>query len=525
MIMIYKRKGNAAKCGNYRAISLLDTAGKVIARVLLSRLLRCVSELVLPRETQCGFRKQRSTTDMIFVARQLLEKAREQRQDLYLAFVDLAKAFDTVNREMLWKIMAKCGCPPKFMAIIKAFHQGMSARVCVRGQISDPFDVSIGVKQGCVLAPTIFNLYLSAITVLARYNIQSEDGIAINYRLDGSLFNLRRLKSKSKVRTSYVFDVQYADDTAYPAPTPLSLQRSITAINDAYRAGGMMVNTTKTEVLQYHFKAYQHDHDATPTFMIEGELKNVDNFKYLGSILSSSCDLEPEVQNRIRQASASFGKLRVRVFTNRDLTINTKVRVYVPSCLSILLYGSESWTLYRQQIRRMEAFHIQCLQCMLGITWRDRIPYANILQMANTTSIESMIIARQFCWVGHVIRMPENCLPRQVLYGELRDGTRAAGGQKKRFKDQLNSNLKNCNINPNQLEELASDRPAWRSAIKQGIEIFEENRTTARNLRRARRHEYQAHDPPSPGNGIPCPTCGRCCASELGLRSHQRIHR
>ena len=130
--MIYKRKGNAAGCSNYRAISLLDTAGKVIARVLLSRLLSCVSELVLP-ETQCGFRKQKSTTDMIFVARQLLEKAREQRQDLYLAFVDLTKAYDTVNREMLWKIMVKCGYPPKFMAIIKAFHEGMSARVCVGG--------------------------------------------------------------------------------------------------------------------------------------------------------------------------------------------------------------------------------------------------------------------------------------------------------------------------------------------------------------------------------------------------------
>ena len=136
-----------------------------------------------------------------------------------------------------------------------------------------------------------------------------------------------------------------------------------------------------------------------------------------------------------------------------------------------------------------------------------------------------MIIARQLPWVGHVIRMPENRLPRQVLYGELRDGTRAAGGQKKRFKGQLNSNLKSCNIDPNQLEELASDRPAWRSTIKQGIEIFEENRTAARNLRRARRHEYQARDPPSPGNGIPCPTCGRHCASEFGLRSHQRIHR
>ena len=136
-----------------------------------------------------------------------------------------------------------------------------------------------------------------------------------------------------------------------------------------------------------------------------------------------------------------------------------------------------------------------------------------------------MIIARQLRWVCHVIRMPENRLPRQVLYGELRDGIRAAGRQKKRFKDQLNSNLKSCLIDPNQLEELASNRPAWRSTIKQGIEIFEENRTASRNLRQACRHEYQACDPPSPGNGTPCPTCRRHCASEFDLRSHQHIHR
>ena len=110
IVMIYKKKGQKSECGNYRGISLLDVAGKVFARVLLARLLTSVTETILP-ESQCGFRKDRGTTDMIFVARQLLEKSREQNQDLFIAFVDLAKAFDTINREMLWKVMVKCGCP------------------------------------------------------------------------------------------------------------------------------------------------------------------------------------------------------------------------------------------------------------------------------------------------------------------------------------------------------------------------------------------------------------------------------
>ena len=100
-ILVYKQKVDRAECGNSRGISLLSVAGNVLAKIMLTHLLEHVVDLVLP-ESQCGFRRGRSTTDMTFVARQLQEKCREQHQDLYLAFVDLTKAFDTVNRDLLW---------------------------------------------------------------------------------------------------------------------------------------------------------------------------------------------------------------------------------------------------------------------------------------------------------------------------------------------------------------------------------------------------------------------------------------
>ncbi|XP_076041937.1 uncharacterized protein LOC143025812 [Oratosquilla oratoria] len=115
-----------------------------------------------------------------------MEKSREQNQDLFIAFVDLATAFDTINREMLWSVMVKCGYPPKFMTIIRAFHD-------------------------------------AAVTLLARYESDVNDSLAANYRLDGNLFNPQLLKAKTKARTAYVFDMQYADDAAYPAPSPQSL--------------------------------------------------------------------------------------------------------------------------------------------------------------------------------------------------------------------------------------------------------------------------------------------------------------
>ena len=99
IILVHKQKSDRTECGNSRGISLLSVAGKVLAKIMLTRLLEHVVDLVLP-ESQCGFWHGRSTIDMIFVARRLQEKFREQHQDLYLAFVDLTKALDTVNRDL-----------------------------------------------------------------------------------------------------------------------------------------------------------------------------------------------------------------------------------------------------------------------------------------------------------------------------------------------------------------------------------------------------------------------------------------
>ena len=111
---------------------------------------------------------------MIFTARQLQEKCQEQNVDLYMTLVDLTKAFD--------KIMAKFGCPAKFIALVRQFHDGMLARVQNDGKFSDPFPVTNGVKQGCVLASTLFSMLQDAFQ-------DGDNGIPIRYRFDGKLFN------------------------------------------------------------------------------------------------------------------------------------------------------------------------------------------------------------------------------------------------------------------------------------------------------------------------------------------------
>ena len=105
LIVTIFKKGDKSICGNYRGISLLSTAGKVLSVILLKRLIP-VAEEILP-ETQHGFRLNRGTVDMIFVARQLLEKSKEHRVPLHLIFFDLEKAFDSICRETLWTLLGK----------------------------------------------------------------------------------------------------------------------------------------------------------------------------------------------------------------------------------------------------------------------------------------------------------------------------------------------------------------------------------------------------------------------------------
>ena len=151
---LYKNKGEKSDCSNDRGITLLSIAFKILARVLLNRLIPTIAQKNTP-ESQCGFRSNRRTVYMIFVLRQIQEKCREQNMGLYAAFVDLTKAFETLSGDGLWKILACLGCPPKFLIILRQLHEGQRGQVKHNGSLLGSFPISNGVKQGCVLTPHI----------------------------------------------------------------------------------------------------------------------------------------------------------------------------------------------------------------------------------------------------------------------------------------------------------------------------------------------------------------------------------
>ena len=166
-----------------------------------------------------------------------------------MAFVDLTKAFETVNRGLLQNILRKFGCTHTFIAMLQQFNTGMCAQVVMAGSHSSSFPVEVGVKQGCVLAPTIFNLLIVVIPVVTYRDLQSSECVGIECCFDGGSINLRHLQAITKTSSAVISSLQYADDAAFPSLTADGLLRSLDVMSEAYLCAGLIVNTTKADIL------------------------------------------------------------------------------------------------------------------------------------------------------------------------------------------------------------------------------------------------------------------------------------
>ncbi|CAH1266638.1 Hypp3464 [Branchiostoma lanceolatum] len=515
IVSLYKNKGEKSACSNYRGITFLSIAEKILARVVLDRHIPTVAEENLP-ESQCGFKAKRGTTDMTFVLRQIQEKFREQNMGLYAAFIDLTKTFDTVSRDGMWRILARLGCPPKLLQIVQQLHKEQMGQVKHKGDLSDPFPIENGVKQGCVLAPTLFAIFFSM--MLREAKEDPSEGIYIRFRTDGSVFNLQRLLARTKTLEALILELLFADDCALLAHPGEALQRAVNRFADAAKAFGLTISLKKTEVL--HQKS-PHGTYQPPCISINGtQLNTVEHFTYLGSVISNDASVAKDLDNRLSKASSAFGRLQKRVWKSHSLRLATKILVYRAVVVTTLLYGSEAWVLYRKQVKLLERFHQRCLRSILGIKWQDYTTNNEVLKRANISSMEAMILARQPRWAGHLSRMDDTRMPKTFFYGELCQGKRDRGAPRKRFKYQLKQHLRVADIPAANLENSAAHRGNWRTLTKRGAEKFElARREHAEESRR--RRKAAAQNLPAQAQFI-CERCGRARHSRIGMFSHQR---
>jgi len=248
IIPIYK-KGSRDDCDNYRGISLMEHKMKWLERMILNRLgpfaEKYDSGMVLP-ETQLGFRQDRSAVDAIMINRLLTNNALISMTHIYKCFIDLSKAYDRVDRPLLWELLRRLGIPHSLVRLIENLHTGSRATVVTPGfdTTSKQFPLERGLKQGSVLAPLLFNIFSGAMIAHMKDLLgRSKAGTRIVYNINSSPLDLSDHPDPLHEHHLYdkfypgnllmIQELLYADDCVLYAESEAFLQELVSAYNTA----------------------------------------------------------------------------------------------------------------------------------------------------------------------------------------------------------------------------------------------------------------------------------------------------
>ena len=339
--MVLHKKKDRTKCGNYRSISLVAHAGKMLLKIIARRLsVYCERVGILPDE-QSRFRPNRSPTGMMFVIRRLQELARKKRIPLYVCFIDLTKAYDSVDRTLPWTVLARFGVPQNMILVIRQFHDGMRACVRLDDRVwSRWFAVEQGLRQGWALAPLLFVVFFAAVIDVASAHSKVDEGIM------DALAHLTKKRGAGgrgeattgeSVLATPLWGMLYADDAGVVSRSPKQL-KMMEVIVVVCAAFGLTVSEAKPEIMCSCAKGVP---ESTAIFSVEatGQVYNqMNEFVYFGGNVNHNADLSIEVDLRIRNAWCSFRKYTLELYDQLSAPLELKIRMLKTEVLKTMLY-------------------------------------------------------------------------------------------------------------------------------------------------------------------------------------------
>ena len=427
IIIPLEKKNGAQECVDFRTISLIPHASKVVLKILTRRL-ESKAELFLGRD-QYGFRRGFGTRDAIAAMRVLYERSLEHNKKVYVCFVDYEKAFDRVDWTKLMEILCNIGIDLRDRKLIWNLYKGQSAYVRVADGYSAACEIGRGVRQGCSLSPLLFIIYDEAMMKEATEN--TKDGISVGGHTVSTL--------------------RFADDKAVVASSQKELQNLMDNVNNVTKKYGMKINVKKTKVM-----CISRTGSHKLKIIIEGQrVEQVTQFKYLGSIVSSDGYCEKDIRSRIAMGKQAFTNKR-RLLTS-TLNLDLKKRIIKCMVWSVALYGAETWTMTQADRERLEAFEMWIWRRMLKISWVDKVSNVEVLQrVGENRSILDTVQHRKLRWVGHILR--HESLLRDIIEGRMKG--KATRGRKRlqMLSDVINKSYVDLN-------REVEDRSWWQKRV------------------------------------------------------------
>ena len=331
----------------------------------------------------------------------------------------------------MWQILRSYGIPQKIVNGIRCLYDNVSSRVQVDSQLSDPFTVSTGVLQGDTLAPFLFIIVLDHVLSQTPPHFGFVTHVNPEIRLT---------------------DLDFADDISLLDGSISDARNHIINLSENAAQVGLKINVDKTKLMTP--LSTQND-----IVLPDGSIiRQVDEFKYLGSMMSTS---HADLNVRRGQAWSAFWSMKT-LWRAKDVTLDLKIRIFKTTCLSILLYGSEAWSINKAMTSRINSFATSCYRYMLSIKRTDRVRNDAVMEKTGQIPLSVTVKQRQLSWLGHILRSDPEGIPRKyALYWPPH-------GQRKRGRPRLlyHKYIQDMTGHDSTDEIIcaAQDRDGWRTA-------------------------------------------------------------
>ena len=350
LVPLYK-KGAVDSPDNYRGIALLPIFSKIFTNIIYNRLNKWVEENNVICPEQGGFRRAFSTIDSVFVLDTLIEKyLRRPRGRFYCAFVDFTKAFDSINRNALWVKLQYSGIPSKMINMLMAIYGKVEARVLTKFGCTEAFDCPRGVKQGCILSPLLFSLYINDLPIFF-----SENGI--------------RNISLSNLETSLLL---YADDLVLMSESAIGLQKQLNTLKKYCDQWQLKVNEQKTKVVVFRRGGVLRRYEKW--FYGNIKLDIATYFSYLGVYFSSVHSFSYNQKFRASKGTKALASLNRLMYRLPDIDSTVLWKLFDTKIKPVLHYGSEIWG----NIEAPDIERVQTKFCKKILKIHTRVPAVSV---------------------------------------------------------------------------------------------------------------------------------------------------
>ena len=398
----------------------------------------------------------RGCVDQMFTLQQIVEKCLHANVKLYCAFVDLEKAYDTVNRDKLWSVLSEYGVSGSLVNAIKAMYDESKACVRVNGGTSGYFKIGQGVRQGCVMSPWLFNVFMDK---CIRSACQDINGMSIG--------------------NTNVQILMYADDAVLVAESMNDLQQMLSKFADTCENMDLKVNARKTKVVVFN---KQGENENCQLMLGNEEIEQVNEFVYLGRMFTNDGKMDMEIERRVNAGRKVIGSMWA-VNQSEQLSMEAKKAVYNSVVVPTVLYGSETWVCQNKHVSKINAVGMRYLRSACGKTRRDKMKNEWIRNECGIKATLNDVYERSTLrWFGHVERMSNKRLTKRVYEGKV-DGKLGKGRPKKRWLDGVNGIIKNREIrsmknkracqkqlmNLMEAKEVCKNRSEWRKIVKGSV--------------------------------------------------------